>query len=116
MTYIYDDKEGVSYHLKLTPSSLIYGRRIATTPNESQYEIVSANKSLTGRVKYQATVFKNFTDQWRKEYLLSVRESSRVQDCESNDINVGNVVDHSQERKYMSYLLEVGKSRKSSSK
>jgi hypothetical protein len=74
LTYVYDDEQVVSY--PLTPASLIYGRRIATTPNESHYEIVSTNKSLTKRAKYQARVLKNFTDQRRKEYLLSIRESS----------------------------------------
>jgi hypothetical protein len=43
--HVYDHEQGVSY--PLTPASLIYGRRIATTPNESHYEIVSTNKSLT---------------------------------------------------------------------
>ena len=90
LTYIYDDKQGVSF--SLTPASLIYGRRIATTPNESQYEIVSMNKSLMRCAKYQSRVLKNFTDQWRKEYLLSIRESSRVQNNKSNVINVGDIV------------------------
>ena len=90
LTYIYDEEEGVSY--PLTPASLIYGRQITTTHNESQYEIVSTNKSQTRCAKYQATVLKNFTDQWRNKYLLSIRESSRVQDCGSNVINVGDVV------------------------
>lgn len=90
LTYIYDDEQGVSF--PLTPASLIYGRRIATTPNESQYEIMSTNKSLTRRAKYQSRVLKNFTDQWRKEYLLSIRESSRVQNNKSNVINVGDIV------------------------
>ena len=76
LTHIYGDEEGVSY--PLTPASLIYRRQITTTPNESQYEIVSTNKSLTRRAKYQAAVLKKFTDQWRNEYLLSIRESSRV--------------------------------------
>ena len=90
LTYVYDREQGVSF--PLTPASLIYGRRIATTPNESQYEIVSTNKSLTRRAKYQSRVLKNFTDQWRKEYLLSIRESSRVQNNKSNVINVGDIV------------------------
>ena len=90
LTYVYDDEQGVSF--PLTPASLIYGRRIATTPNESQYEIVSANKSLTRRAKYQSRVLKNFTDRWRKEYLLSIRESSRVQNNKSNVISVGDIV------------------------
>lgn len=53
---------------------------------------MSTNKSLTRRAKYQSRVLKNFTDQWRKEYLLSIRESSRVQNNKSNVINVGDIV------------------------
>ena len=90
LTYVYDDEQGVSF--PLTPANLIYGRRIETTPNESQYEIVSTNKSLTRRAKYQSRVLKNFKDQWRKEYLLSIRESLRVQNNKSNIINVGDIV------------------------
>ena len=90
LTYVYDDEQGVSY--PLAPASLIYGRRIATTPNEGHYEIVSTNKSLTKRAKYQARVLKNFTDQWRKEYLLSIRESSRVQNNSSNVVKAGDIV------------------------
>ncbi|XP_028413524.1 uncharacterized protein LOC114536361 [Dendronephthya gigantea] len=90
LTYIYDDEQGVSY--PLTPASLIYGRRISTAPNDSQHEIMSTNKSLTRRAKYQARVLKNFSDQWRKEYLLSIRESSRAQNSGSNVISVGDVV------------------------
>jgi UDP-3-O-[3-hydroxymyristoyl] glucosamine N-acyltransferase len=90
LTYVYDDEQGVSY--PLTPASLIYRRRIATTPNESHYEIVSTNKSLTRRAKYQARVLNNFTDQWKKEYFLNIRESSRVQNNSSNVVKAGDIV------------------------
>ena len=41
VTYMYNDSEGVSY--PLTPSDLIYGRKIAVTPNQRQFEVVSTN-------------------------------------------------------------------------
>ena len=45
LTYVYDDEQGISY--PLTPSSLIYGRTIATTASDKQYEIFSTNQALT---------------------------------------------------------------------
>ena len=90
ITYVYDDDEGVSF--PLTPSCLIYGRRIATTPNDSQFEISSTNQSLTRRAKHQNRVLKNFTTQWRKDYLLSLRESSKAQSRGAEIISVGDIV------------------------
>jgi hypothetical protein len=89
LTFIYDDKQGISY--PLTPAN-VYGRQIQRTPNDSHYKVVSNNKSLTRRARHQARVLKNFTDQWRKEYLLSLRESSRSQASCRNEISVGDVV------------------------
>ena len=51
--YIYDDDEGISY--PLTPATLIYGRNIATMPNDKQFEVVSTNQSLTRWQKYHKT-------------------------------------------------------------
>ena len=59
--HTYDDSEGVSY--PLTPSHLIYGRRITVLPNEEQFEIVSTNKSLTKRAKHHRQVLQHFTSQ-----------------------------------------------------
>ena len=35
LTFVYDHQEGVSF--ALTPSHLIYGRRITSAPNETHY-------------------------------------------------------------------------------
>ena len=43
LTYVYDDEQEISY--PLTPSSLIYGRTIATTVSDKQYEILSTNQA-----------------------------------------------------------------------
>ncbi len=91
LTYLYDDEQGISY--PLTPSSLIYGRTIATTPNDRQFEINSTHQSLTRRQKYHKRLLNEFTNQWRKEYLQSLRESSRAsKGSVDNMIDVGDVV------------------------
>ena len=75
LTYVYDDEEGISY--PLTPSHLIYGRQVASTPSDRQFEIVSTNNSLTKRALYHKRLLNEFTKKWRKEYLLSIREASK---------------------------------------
>ena len=91
VTYLYDDEQGIS--CPLSPASLIYGRTIATTPNDKQFEIGSTHQSLTRRQKYHRRLLSEFTNQWRKEYLQSLRESSRAsKGSTDNVINVGEVV------------------------
>ena len=72
LTYMYNDSEGVSY--PLTPSDLIYGRKIAVTPNQRQFQVVSTNQSLTKKAKHQKLLLNHFTKRWRNEYLLSLRK------------------------------------------
>ena len=76
ITYVYDDEESVSY--ALSPSQLIYGRRLGSSPNSQHYEIVSTNASLTKRAKRHKHILRQFTIRWRKEYLLNLRKNSRV--------------------------------------
>ena len=84
LTYVQDDEEGVSY--VLTPASLVYGRRLATTPGGQQFEVSSTNKTLTKRAKHQFRVLSNFTRQWQREYLLSLQERRSVKlSADSND-------------------------------
>ena len=91
LTYVYDDEQGISY--PLTPSALIYGRTIATTPNDKQLEIISTNQSLTRREKYHRRLLNQFTNQWRTEYLLSLRESSRASNgSDKRVIEIGDIV------------------------
>ena len=69
LTYTYDDEEGVLY--PLTPSHLTYGRRISSEPSDRQFEIVSTHKSLTKRAQYHKRLLEQFTNSWKKEYLMS---------------------------------------------
>lgn len=50
LTYVYDDKESVSYLLTL--SDLIYGQQITVNPNSQHYETISTNNYLTKRFKH----------------------------------------------------------------
>jgi hypothetical protein len=105
LTYIYDEQEGVSY--PLTPSCLICGRRITTTPSDSHFEIACTNKTLTKRAKYQNRILKNFTDQWKKGYLISIREASRSETNRKESIEVGDVVILKDGNQPCTNLLEV---------
>ena len=72
ITYVYDDQDSISY--PLTPSDLIYGRRIAPTPNVSHQEIISTYQALTRRSLHHKKLLQQLTDQWKKEYLTSLLE------------------------------------------
>ena len=73
LTYVADDRDGVTY--TLCPSHLINGRRITSTPNGGHFEVVSTNASLTRRAKHHRHLLRQFTVQWRKTYLLNLREN-----------------------------------------
>ena len=92
ITYVYDDEESVS--CALSPSQLIYGRRLGSSPNSQHYEIVSTNASLTKRAKRHKHILQQFTIRWRKEYLLNLRENSRVNSKrqKTEELSVGDVV------------------------
>ena len=93
MTYVYADDEGLSY--PLTPADLVYGRHIATTPNQRYSNVSSTYQTLTRRINYHYRLLQNFTRQWRREYLLGLRESARKNSSvgrNSSDISVGEVV------------------------
>ena len=92
LTYVYDDQEGISF--ALTPSHLIYGRRITSTPKATHYEIMSTCVSLTKRMKYHQRLLEQFTNRWRREYLLSLQEHHSVKRRNSSrpHIKVGDVV------------------------
>ena len=73
LTYLADDQDGVSS--SLSPSHLINGRRITTISNNEHFEIVSTHQSLIRRLKHHRHLLSQFTNHWRKDYLLSLREN-----------------------------------------
>ena len=48
----------------------------ASIPNDEIYEIQTTNRSLTRKARHQRNVMQQFTNRWRKEYLLNLREQS----------------------------------------
>lgn len=76
LTYVSDDQDGISS--VLTPSHLINGRRITTMPNGQYFEVVSTYESLTKKAKHHRHLLTQFTKQWRKDYLLNLRENHSV--------------------------------------
>ena len=91
LTFVYDDQEGISY--ALTPAHLIYGRRLASSPSASHFEVVSSNKSLTKRAKNQRHLLTQLTNCWHKDYLLSLREYRAVKgNSQRPSVRIGDIV------------------------
>ena len=92
ITYLYDDQEGIS--TALSPSHLVYGRKITTMPNSETFEVISTHQSLTRRAKHHKHLLSQFTMKWRKDYLLSLREHHRqgTSSKGSLSIKLGDVV------------------------
>ena len=92
LTYIYDDVESISF--PLTPSHLIYGRRIVNLPNAQHSEIISTNKSLTRRLRHHRYLLEKFANHWKREYLQSLREQSNTKARTDNEsgIAIGDIV------------------------
>lgn len=84
LTYVYDDEE--SSCQPLTPSHLIYGRRITGSPNSSHHEVISTNHSLTRRARHHKRLLQQLTTQWRREYLTSLREQATT-DSNREEVN-----------------------------
>jgi len=89
LTYVSDDSEGVNY--TLTPSHLIYGRKMSNIPNVGHYEVISTNENLSTRAKRHRTLL---SKQWRRQYLLSLREvhSGHHRNSSERPVKLGDVV------------------------
>ena len=92
LTYIYDDEESISH--PLTPSHLISGHRISAMPNDEYFKIMSTHNTLTRRQRYHKQLLQQFSKQWKREYLLSLRENSTARSVGGNRtaITVGDIV------------------------
>ena len=94
LTYVSSD---ISDPHPLTPSDLLYGRRIVSLPHElvvdelkdPDYGDVSEIKR---RAKTQAHLIRNFQTRWRHEYLTSLREFHRASGNNLQQVKVGDVV------------------------
>ena len=90
LTYVYDDVEGVSY--SISPSHLLYGRRIISLPNSEVS--TSTYDSLVKKSKQHRHTLSQFLSLWRRMYLINLREYHRVkrQAIKGPEIAVGDVV------------------------
>ena len=92
MTYIHDDIDGVNY--AIASSHLMYGRKIVNLPNSSQYEIESTYQTLPKRMKNHKHLLNQLLRTWRKDYLVSLRESHSLKARAKKEplITIGDVV------------------------
>ena len=79
LTYVGDGLDALD---PLTPSHLLHGRRLSSLPSipasaEDLDPSFHGQKSLESQFKDCTRVISKFTDIWKKEYLLSLREYSR---------------------------------------
>ena len=90
LTYVYDEVGEIA----LTPSHLVYGRRINGLPDkvDEPDDVVEDGHHL--RFKYLSQKLAHFWQRWRKEYITSLREFHRVNTNKENgeEIRVGDVV------------------------
>jgi hypothetical protein len=64
-------------------------------PNDHHYEIVSTSTTLSRRAKHQRNILRKFINQWRRDYLLNLRENSAVNSrnsSNSTEISEGDIV------------------------
>ena len=75
LTYEYEE---VSSEV-LTPSHLVYGRRITSLPDGQLVTGKDSTKNNTiARFKYLSTILGHFWNRWKREYLTNLREFHKV--------------------------------------
>ena len=95
LTYICDDNRDQS---PLTPSHLIFGRRIICFPYINTEELddpsfcVSSHENLSNRQLYCQSILNDFWKRWRREYLTSLRERMTLCKNSNNLIKPGQIV------------------------
>ena len=89
LTYEYDELDEEA----LTPSHLIFGRRIKSMPYEPIEEEMEGEDSCSRRFRFLSLRLAHFWKRWRTEYLAGLREYHRNSvGIEKRVIGVGDVV------------------------
>ena len=64
--------------------------------NSRHFEVVSTYHSLTNKLKHHRHLLNQFINQWRRDYLLNLRESHNLQvgkrEGRHNSVRIGDVV------------------------
>ena len=86
LTYLYEELDSEA----LTPSHLLYGRRLSTLPIEITF---NENGNLyPKRYRYLVNKLKHFWNRWQKEYLVDLRENHKIQGKGTEQVSIGDVV------------------------
>ena len=96
----------------LTPSHLLYGRRISVTPYpsaelERTTDIQCEKSDIAKRAQMQKRLIEHFSTRWKMEYLTSLREFHRVSGDNKRTINIGDVVHIQQDQPRNKWKLGV---------
>ena len=96
LTYDYNEVE----HEVLTPSHLIFGRRIQSMPDEIAEEPEENENSCSERFRYLTVKLVHFWKRWRNEYLVNLREFHRAKAGHvAREVQTGDVVTVYEENK-----------------
>ena len=89
LTYEYNEVG----HQVLTPSHLVYGRRLQSLPDELAEEPEENESSCYERLRYLTEKLTHFWKSWRNEYLVNLREFHRANAGRTvREIRTGDVV------------------------
>ncbi|XP_060586634.1 uncharacterized protein LOC132742285 [Ruditapes philippinarum] len=90
LTYTY-----TKYEEPLTPSHLLYGRRITSPiyPDDRDHTTKELTQESAGKLfRFKTVTLDHFWSRWKHEYLTSLREFHRKSGNHGDNINVGDVV------------------------
>ena len=110
LTYVSPD---LSDPEPLTPSHLLYGRRIRQVPHvlEKPEEVEDptyvSGVNMREKVNKHSAVIEKFWNRWKTEYLTSLREFNRISGHNKEVIKVGDVVIVHDEKPRMQWRLAV---------
>ena len=97
----------------LTPSHLLYGRRITNLPHPLQEVICddptynSGTSQIEDQAKRRNKLVQHFWNRWRQEYLTSLREFHKVSGKNETEIKVGDVVQVHDDTKRVNWRLAI---------
>ena len=76
----------------LTPSHLIYGRRLISVPEETRDDEEESETGYLRKFRYLAQLRIHFWNRGRKEYLIDLRGRHRNKGGSNNEVSEGGVV------------------------
>ncbi|XP_062590223.1 uncharacterized protein LOC134251820 [Saccostrea cucullata] len=97
----------------LTPSHLLYGRRLTSLPYPTEDQENSSDchpltcRRLNQRLDNQSTILNHFWIRWKREYLTSLREYHTANGSRSQKIKVGDIVQIHEEKPRIMWKLAV---------